>query len=187
VTARLGHLSGEQLRRSGQIQLHHRPLTAEQAHMLLAALTSTTDAAGYLEQRAVHPHAERELKRAGLVEAENRSHRPRVEQDVRYSLRYFDFPRDDHGQPGCPVGDERDELLGCDTAGCPDGVDAGLEPLGGLGVAGVGPLRQVSRCLVLDEPVSGFGECDDRLACGPEVVAGQGLIHRGGQGCGLFA
>jgi hypothetical protein len=64
--------------------------------VLLAALTSTTDPAGYLEQRALHPHAERELKRAGLVDAEDGPHRPRVGQDVRYSLRYFNFPRDDH-------------------------------------------------------------------------------------------
>jgi hypothetical protein len=79
----------------GEIQLYRRTLTAEQAHMLLAGLTSTTDPAGYLEQRETHPHAERELKRAGLVEAEDGPHRPRVGQDARYSLRHFDFPRDD--------------------------------------------------------------------------------------------
>jgi hypothetical protein len=64
------------LRRLSQIQLYRHPLTAEQAHMLLAALTSTTDPASYLEQRAVHPEAEHALKRTGLVEVDRGPHRP---------------------------------------------------------------------------------------------------------------
>jgi hypothetical protein len=55
VTGRLDQLSGEQLQRLGQIQLYHRALTTEQAHMLLAALTWTADPAGYREQRTAHP------------------------------------------------------------------------------------------------------------------------------------
>jgi hypothetical protein len=96
VTARLDQLSGEQLRRLGQAQLYRHPLTPGQAHILLAAFALRGDPQGYREHRANHPDAERELTRAGLVRSEHSPDRPDISQDVWFSLRYFNTPREDH-------------------------------------------------------------------------------------------
>jgi hypothetical protein len=42
--------------------------------------------------RETHLDAERDLKRAGLVHAENGPHQPSVGPDVHFSLRYFTAP-----------------------------------------------------------------------------------------------
>lgn len=94
ITARLDRLTAAQLHRLGQAQLYRHPLTAEQAHMLLAALAFNDDPDNYVEHRRAHPDAEDGLKRAGLVHAANGPHQPRVEADVRFSLRYFNSPAD---------------------------------------------------------------------------------------------
>ena len=92
VTARLDQLTPDQLGRLGQAQLHRHPLTAEQAHVLLASLALSGDPQDYLDERDAHPAAERDLKRAGLLHTENGPHRPRVQPDVWFSLRYSNAP-----------------------------------------------------------------------------------------------
>lgn len=51
----------------------------------------------YLDHRDAHLDAERDLKRAGLVHAENGPHQPRVGPDVRFSLRYCNAPDSGRG------------------------------------------------------------------------------------------
>lgn len=92
VTARLDRLTTEQRQRLGQAQLYRHPLTPDQAHMLLAALALNTEPDRYLHHRDQHPDAELDLKRAGLLHADGGPHRPSVDQDVRFSLRYFTLP-----------------------------------------------------------------------------------------------
>jgi hypothetical protein len=92
LTARLDQLTPDQLQRLGQAQLYRHPLTAEQAHLLLAALALSTEPDSYLDYREAHLDAERDLKRAGLVHAENGPHQPCVGPDVHFSLRYFTAP-----------------------------------------------------------------------------------------------
>jgi hypothetical protein len=92
VTARLDQLTGAQIRRLGQAQLYRHPLTADQAHMLLAALALNADPERYRRQREAHHDAERDLQRAGLLHTDSGPDRPSIVHDVRYGLRYFNTP-----------------------------------------------------------------------------------------------
>jgi hypothetical protein len=73
--------------------VYRHPLTAEQAHLLLAALALSTEPDSYLDHRETHLDAEHDLKRAGLIHPENGPHQPSVGPDVHFSLRYFTRPR----------------------------------------------------------------------------------------------
>lgn len=61
VTARLHQLTPEQPHRLGQAQLYRHPLTAGQAHMLLATLAFNNEPDRYLDHREAHRDAERDL------------------------------------------------------------------------------------------------------------------------------
>lgn len=92
LDARLDRISGEQRQRLARAQLYRRPLTAEQANMLLAALSLRGDPPEYLRRRAADPDVEWDLKRLGLIYTDNGPHRPQASDDLRFSLRYFNKP-----------------------------------------------------------------------------------------------
>lgn len=95
VTARLDRLTADQAQRLARTRLYRHALTADQAQLLLAALALNNDPGAYRSRRTALPDAEPGLKRAGLIQDDNGAGKPRVVNDVRYSLRYHNQPPGD--------------------------------------------------------------------------------------------